>query len=78
MYEKLAILVDQANQDGDAVRFLKAVRDIVYGQHGYDSVYRIDHCEVTQSRVYLRVSDRRTGASVYSAVQQRALQRRVA
>ncbi len=78
MREKLAILVHQATQDGNAERFLKAVRDIVYGQHGYDSVYRIDHCEVTSKRVFLRVSNRLTGALVYSVVQKQASLRRVA
>lgn len=78
MERELIGVVAAARQTRDAVAFLKAVRHIVYGEQGYNSVHRIDDCELTSKRLCLRVSNRRTGKSVYTLSERFQTLRRVA
>jgi hypothetical protein len=74
----LDCIVATAGVQSDAATFLREVRAAVYGSEGYVSFYRIDDCELTSGRLSLRVSDRRTGRTVYAVSQRRQYLRKVA
>ncbi len=78
MDRTLSVIIATALQHGQSSVFLAAVRQAVYGADGYNSFYRIDDCELTSRYVSLRVSDRRTGKTVFSWSQRYGRLRRVA
>jgi len=68
MIDKLRRLVETSRPGGNASEFLTDVRQLVYGDEGYQSRFRIDECEMTGTSVRVIVSDRLLHKNVFMFV----------
>jgi hypothetical protein len=68
MIDKLRRLVETSRPGGNASEFLTDVRQLVYGDEGYQSRFRIDECEMTGISVRVIVSDRLLHKNVFMFV----------
>jgi hypothetical protein len=58
---ELQRVVKEVKPESDTVLLLKKVREVVYGDRGWDSLYRIDEFELNDTGLFLKVSDRSLG-----------------